>query len=500
MLMEQTKKGILLVSAIAFFAVCSSANAFGLGICIFALLCIELEKAGRTIPRKEYKRFVRNFSICMCCCLLVHFYFTWIPSSKLAWIANQIHVSSSMLLLSTGLFAIIISYLFIQNDVSVLIGKGSCENCDQKRINKGTLIICMGLAVFGIVTMSVFSLSPELWGDEEYSLWIVEYSYRDIVKITANDVHPPLYYFILKTWITCVQAILGADYRVFAAKVCSIIPYVLLFLIGITTVRKRWQGTLSAIFTAAIITMPNMTHYGVEIRMYSWGMLFVTLAYMALYNVVKKGKIINWLAFSAASLAAAYTHYFACVAVSGLYFVLFIWVAWKNRKDIIKWFVSAFMTFMGFLPWLTIVIKQLKSVEENYWISEIKADTVHEFFAFILDNGYLFYIMAIVVAMGIIRMMEMRLFQWEDAYWLTGILVPFWTMAIGMGASIIVRPVFVSRYLLPSMGCFWLGLIGFAVNSSNAQIIKRLSQIVMAGGMMNLLIFAVQEIPGWMNR
>lgn len=40
------------------------------------------------------------------------------------------------------------------------------------------------------------------WYDEAYSIWIAKYNLSDLIQITAQDVHPPLYYLILKLFVS----------------------------------------------------------------------------------------------------------------------------------------------------------------------------------------------------------------------------------------------------------------------------------------------------------
>ena len=65
-----------------------------------------------------------------------------------------------------------------------------------------------------------------VWYDEAYSLAMIKHSFSEIAQITAEDVHPPLYYFGLKLFTS-----LGGDV-IILSKIFSIIPVLLTMLLG----------------------------------------------------------------------------------------------------------------------------------------------------------------------------------------------------------------------------------------------------------------------------
>src|SRR5690606_32782730 len=55
------------------------------------------------------------------------------------------------------------------------------------------------LGVYVALTLRTITQSS-IWFDEGFSAYIVRFNYWDIARYTAADVHPPLYYWALKTW------------------------------------------------------------------------------------------------------------------------------------------------------------------------------------------------------------------------------------------------------------------------------------------------------------
>ncbi len=62
------------------------------------------------------------------------------------------------------------------------------------------LILLASLVLIGTF-LRVYQLGTQsLWDDEAFSVWISKLSVPQMVQITAADVHPPLYYYLLHYW------------------------------------------------------------------------------------------------------------------------------------------------------------------------------------------------------------------------------------------------------------------------------------------------------------
>src|SRR5580765_10036 len=61
-----------------------------------------------------------------------------------------------------------------------------------------------GLTLMGVITRSVGLQFPTLSADESFSWRLTQYSTLSLINRTSADVHPPLYYLVLKVWIAVV--------------------------------------------------------------------------------------------------------------------------------------------------------------------------------------------------------------------------------------------------------------------------------------------------------
>ena len=169
--------------------------------------------------------------------------------------------------------------------------------------------------------------------DEAYSFqMITKYSLKEMIQVTALDVHPPLYYLLL--WAFC--QVFGTDF--FVLKIFSVLFTVLTMLLGVVYVRKDWGWKTAAVFMLAVGLGPQFLYYSVNIRMYSMELFFVTWCALLAYRILTKGKRIDWILFVVSALCGVYTHYFAAVPLAFIYGYLLVGLLITNRKGC-KWFL-----------------------------------------------------------------------------------------------------------------------------------------------------------------
>ena len=125
-----------------------------------------------------------------------------------------------------------------------------------------------------------------------------------------------------------------------------------------------------------------MTIYAVEIRMYSWTAVFVTLAFIYAYRLLKNNDTKNWIIFGIFSLCSCYMHYYGLMAAGIINLSLFIYIL-KNKKENLKKFIfTAIPQIILYVPWLIYFVKQLKHVSNGFWIGFEFPKTFIEIFQF----------------------------------------------------------------------------------------------------------------------
>lgn len=343
-----------------------------------------------------------------------------------------------------------------------------------------TVMLAAGCVLYACMLYQVFY--PATVGDETFSLKLAEHSYLDVIHLTARDVHPPVYYLILKL-VTDVGSLFSM-HPVYMGKFTSALAFLLLGGVALTKVRRLFGNMCGAMFFLCVAGMPQMLNFSVAIRMYGWGMFFVTMTYLAFYEVLfsenrKKALVLFWLY----GTLAAYTHYFSCMAIGALVLAWLIWLLLSGDRRCWKEWAGCVLAFcISYLPWIPIAIRQVGEVREGYWIEPITLDAIISYMQFLLNPAiYRFHVgsllgiaafalVAFTVGLGLLRAgwrpgkRRTKMASWTKEenygrlfYAASGISVFFFVILIGVLASVLLRPVLVERYLFFGVGAFWLG-------------------------------------------
>ena len=308
-------------------------------------------------------------------------------------------------------------------------------------------------------------LGSDIWYDEIFSVKFAQMSYGDIVTATARDVHPPFYYWYLKF----VQDTLGlffTDVHSFVlCKVASMIPFVFIYIYALTYVRKRFGIKTAGTFLFLVILMPQISNYIVEIRMYALALFFITAMFLHSIEIVYENGTRDFVLFFVYGIITAYTQYYACIAVVGLYICLFVYfLIEKKTKGIRNLFISAGASVVCYLPWMPAFISQVTAVNNNYWIQPLTFRSIFGCMKFVFlpvsyDSRNFLYALLMIAIGGV----TFIYYVWKhhsdrkNLYIvITGIFVPVFIAFMGFVCSAVGRPIFVYRYLIPGLGAMWL--------------------------------------------
>ena len=335
---------------------------------------------------------------------------------------------------------------------------------NKQKINYLHVIQWILILLFGILCISL-SLNNNVWTDEAFTMQLLRQNYWGIILGTATDVHPPLYYLIGKT----VQLLFGTSLLV--QKLATILPVLLLMLYSIRVIRRLFDEQVSLLFILMLIAFPAILEYAVQVRMYTWAMLFVTVCGVTAYDLYLEPKRSKWIIFTLSGLAAAYTHYFALLSVALIYgYLLIAFIIWR-RKEVKKWFLMSVITIVAYSPWLVVWIAQLRVVSGGYNIPEITTKTVMSYFDWAFNTGtpyskYLFGLL-FLLSVGFLTMKLIKKQNKEDSiYALLLMSVPILTTTIGVIISVLMTPIFKERYTFPAMALLFLG---FAIGLRHIQ-------------------------------
>lgn len=467
---------ILIISILPVFLIIAPANCTGILITLSVMLlgCLIAGKYNLSYNDNSEKKLL-PYAIVTAIAMGILFVNRWMISSKAASIAETVHLPTKTFLVIIGCLLSLCSLFGIINIISVINNTVSCFSKSDNDISDRKFYICYAI-ILSLCTVLYCALlgSRYVWSDEAYSFGIVKHSYAEIWKITAADVHPPLYYFVLK-FLTK-----PFNYSLLFAKLVSILPYLFILSFGGIQFKKIFGKKIALLFMIFFFLFPFSMRYVVEVRMYSLAAAFVFGNAVYAYRCYREDKKSNWVLFAITGVCSAYTHYFSLVSTGLVYGILFVFLAIKKRKKLLRWCLASLLTVALYIPWLKCFIDQLVyKVNNDYWISKITIQTVIGYFQSVFGvNGSLTVTVLVILAyllafIGCIKCKERS----AKVICLCMLAVPFGTIALGVLASVAVRPIFVIRYIAPAIPLL-AAFLAVAVQKSKLNVVKTYALII----------------------
>ncbi len=240
----------------------------------------------------------------------------------------------------------------------------------------GRLTYRSGLVVLVLLAcgLRLYRLDVQsLWYDEGVTAQVARLDIPELVRWTANDIQPPLYYVLVAGWLWVMDPWAGS--LAYTLRWLSAAWGVLLVPLVAALARRLWddRAALGAAWITA--TAPTMVYYGQEARMYTLLMLWVTgIAYaLVRWHQARPSGLRPMAAYIVVALAALYTHYFAGFALLALA-LPWLWAWWQNGRPsraLVRFLAANALVLAGFAAWLPAMLRRLQ-VDSSYWPGTLK--------------------------------------------------------------------------------------------------------------------------------
>lgn len=244
-------------------------------------------------------------------------------------------------------------------------------------MQKRNAILLLAIIIAAGVSLRSYQLTARsLWFDESFSWRLIQFPWGELVSRTAADVHPPLYYLLLKSW----SRVFGAS--LFALRFLSValagLSIVIIYFFTAEAASRRAGLIAAALLALSAWQIP----YAWEARMYMLGAALALLSSWLLLKAALTNSARFWTGYIVCAAAFLYTHNFAAFTL--LAHGIFLLVSALSRKKI-SWLplVSLSAVFVLYLPWLPVLLHQMKQVQGNYWVPPLTRwslpDTLYHF-------------------------------------------------------------------------------------------------------------------------
>ncbi|WMJ00128.1 glycosyltransferase family 39 protein [Pseudomonas chlororaphis subsp. aurantiaca] len=202
-----------------------------------------------------------------------------------------------------------------------------------------------------------------IWGDEGSSLLLSRYGLSELWVHAAHDVHPPLYFMLLRGWI----ALFGDG--IFTIRSFSAWPGIVCVGLGVWLVAQIASRRAAILAGFLLALLPTAVRYSQEVRMYALLGVWLLGATIALVYWVRQPRRQRYLVYYTLLMSAAfYTHYFTalCVLAHWAYLLLLRLQATPPSRAIGQpgWWLANAAIVMLFAPWLPGLVDLLQHIDQ----------------------------------------------------------------------------------------------------------------------------------------
>jgi len=197
--------------------------------------------------------------------------------------------------------------------------------------------------------------TESVWLDEATSVFLARMDLPTLIQWTGADIHPPLYYILLK-----VGLIFGQDEAAirYLSALAGTLTVLALYGLG-RTVFDRSTALVGALLLAL---SPLNLVYSQQARMYALATLWGALSSHLLLLAVRRQNRWLWSGYTVAAILGLYTHYYTAFIL--LVHNLYIAEMWRRRSLTgplwqTWWLVQASIALL-FLPWLPVAVAQVR--------------------------------------------------------------------------------------------------------------------------------------------
>jgi mannosyltransferase len=209
----------------------------------------------------------------------------------------------------------------------------------RQALDLGVLLLTALVRVWGL------GLQP-LWMDEAFSHLFatlpLDLAWQAMI---VDAVHPPLYYLLLRPWLTLAG---DSEFALrFLSALAGVLTVALLLRVG-----RDWLGERAAGWAAFLLALnPLHVWYSQEARMYAL-LGFLSLAVLAAFwRVLRRRRRGDWAILGVLSALAYVTHYFA-LYLPLIEFVFLLATFQRYHQTLARWAAVQALAVLPLAGWL----------------------------------------------------------------------------------------------------------------------------------------------------
>lgn len=330
------------------------------------------------------------------------------------------------------------------------------------------VVLGTGLAAYAGLVLEKITASS-VWFDEAFSAYIVRFNFFEIVRYTATDVHPPLYYWVLKIW----TELFGTSEVAFRSM--SLMFGMVAIVFGFLLVKRLFGRKAAYVSLLLLALSPMLVRYGQEARMYTMAVAISLAATYVLTFAVNSKRRLPWTIYGVLVAIGMWTHYFTAFVWLSHWAWRFIvkWQTGKRGEELKKaffdkdWMYTHILAVSLFVPWAIVMLVQMTTIQAGgFWIGPVSVNSFTNYFTNMLfylehEPAIKLYGTALALIIGALTVFGLNLYKTlnkkdKQNYLLLVCLAFVPVILLFIASTWPIRSSFVERYLVPSAAGFAL--------------------------------------------
>lgn len=323
------------------------------------------------------------------------------------------------------------------------------------------------IAATGMVISLMIGLHQSVWFDEGYSIMLAQRPIGELISLTAVDAHPPLYYLLLKGWIS----LFGMSEL--ALRLSSVVCGGLATIAAGLLIKDLFSKRIALIALPFVVFAPFLIRYDYEIRMYAFVTLIGVVSTWILVRAWRTRRVKWWILYGAIVAAGMYTLYMSAV----FWLAHLVWLLVMTRQQKLQitrqpyWLAYAAGVII-FLPWVPTVLSQLKSSALPPYMDSVTLYQLTNILGQLMAYRPGWQIGAwlsvlLVLFVGTFIYVSAKVWQRSSKVQRGGLLLLGMCFVVGIGFYALISlppnpPRFLERYVV-HISIFWYALLGVVI-------------------------------------
>lgn len=354
-----------------------------------------------------------------------------------------------------------------------------------------------GLTLIALVIRAAGINHESLWLDEGYTLLFSRLPFPQLISVGGAHEHPPLFY------VLC-HLLFGVNASPLMPRLVSLVAGTLLIPLVYFLGRRLLSPTAGLLAALLIAISPLAIWYSQDGRAYALASLLVAASYLLLLRAIDGRSRADWTLYCLCVLACLYTEYTTIFAL-----VPHVFFLRRARRELT---FAGLAVFVGYLPWLSVLLHNTMEVAGDYWIPPPTLGSVTTtalgFLGVVTPcpsppcSGFsppgiaaigTLLAALLVVALAILTFWSWRARSWSRMVLLTWLLCPF----VIILALAPFRSLYLDRAFVDSLAPFAL-LLAAGVLALPLRLGAGLAAVVLASNLAtSTLLFTTHSNPDW---